>query len=383
MRLGRLLIVLAIVVILGVVALYAFFNLTAPNVGEGEGAQGSTDIVIVVQPIPRGGIITAEALGYLAFPTEDTIANMFTSIDQVVGGRARYDLEPGLPLTTNMVVSSASDLSETGSDTALLIPAGMVAFPVTIDRFSSLAYGLRAGDHVNVIATMQLVDLDANFQTLLPNNTGAVIAPGSSVLITTEGEEQASSELVLDPLLNVLTSQIASGGSTAPQGQAEVDPVLNQPFYVVPSEDNQRPRLVSQTLLQDIVVLHVGNFLYTDESGNVVENAYEPESPGVDSSGQALPPGPKPPPDIITLIVSPQDAVTLNYLLYAGAKLSMALRSSGDDSITNIEAVTLEYLLDTYNIPAPSKLPYGLETRIDTLESPTMQLDFPVEEPLP
>jgi len=118
MRLGRLLIVLAIVVILGVVALYAYFNLTAPNV-EGEGAQGTTDIVIVVQPIPRGGIITAEALGYLAFPTEDTIANMFTSIDQVVGGRARYDLEPGLPLTTNMVVSSASDLSETGSDPIL------------------------------------------------------------------------------------------------------------------------------------------------------------------------------------------------------------------------------------------------------------------------
>ena len=382
MRLGRLLIVLAIVVILGVVALYAFFNLTAPNVGEGEGAQGTTDIVIVVQPIPRGGIITAEALGYLAFPTEDTIANMFTSIDQVVGGRARYDLEPGLPLTTNMVVSSASDLSETGSDTALLIPAGMVAFPVTIDRFSSLAYGLRAGDHVNVIATMLLVDLDADFQSREPNNTGAVIGPGSGVLITTEGDEQTSSEIVLDPLLSVLTSQIASGGSTAPQGQAEVDPILNQPFYVVPSE-SQRPRLVSQTLLQDIVVLHVGNFLYTDENGTVVENAYEPDSPGVDSSGQALPPGPKPPPDIITLIVSPQDAVTLNYLLYAGAKLSMALRSSGDDSITNIEAVTLEYLLDTYNIPAPSKLPYGLEPRIDTLNSPTLQLDFPVEEPLP
>jgi pilus assembly protein CpaB len=381
MRLGRLLIVLAIVVILGVVALYAYFNLTAPNV-EGEGAQGTTDIVIVVQPIPRGGIVTAEALGYLAFPTEDTIANMFTSIDQVVGSRARYDLEPGLPLTTNMVVSSASDLSETGSDTALLIPAGMVAFPVTIDRFSSLAYGLRAGDHVNVIATMLLVDLDADFQSREPNNTGAVIGPGSGVLITTEGEEQTSSEIVLDPLLTVLTSQIASGGSTAPQGQAEVDPILNQPFYVVPSEA-QRPRLVSQTLLQDIVVLHVGNFLYTDENGAVVENAYEPESPGVDSSGQALPPGPKPPPDIITLIVSPQDAVTLNYLLYAGAKLSMALRSSGDDSITNIEAVTLEYLLDTYNIPAPSKLPYGLEPRIDTLNSPTLQLDFPVEEPLP
>lgn len=380
MKIGRLLILLSIVVVLILVVVYASTQLPGLTGDSDSGEIATTDIVIVVQPIARGGVITAEALGYLAFPTEETIANMFTSIEEVLGTRARYDLEPGVPLTNNMVASDASLLSNAGSDSALLIPEGMVAFPITIDRFSSLAYGLRAGDHVNVISTMLFVDLDSNFQTILPNNTAAVIGAGPNVLLTIEGEDgAASSSIISEPSLNALTAQIASGGSTSPQGQAELDVVLNQPFYVVPSEA-QRARLVSQTLLQDIVILHVGNFIYTDESGNEVENAFEPESPGVDATGQALPSAPKPPPDIITLIVSPQDAVTLNYLLYAGAELTMALRSASDSSLVPTEAVTLEFLLEKYNIPVPSKVPYGLTPNINFLESPTLQIEFPLPQ---
>lgn len=379
MRLGRLLIVLAIVVILGLAALYAILQLAGQGDAGEAGPSSTTDIVIVVQPVARGGVLTADALGYLAFPTESTIANMFTSIEEVEGARARFDLEPGVPLTDNMVYTEGEQFSEVGSDSALLIPPGMVAFAIPIDRFSSLAYGLRTGDHVNVIASLLLVDLDSGFQTITPNNTGAVIGPGNSVLLTVQEEGAISSDIVIDPLLNALTAQIATGGATAPQGLAQLDAVLNQPFYIVPSE-GQRPRLVSQTLLQNIVVLHVGNFLYTDESGNVVENAYEPRSPGVDATGQALLAPPKSPPDIITLIVSPQDAVTLNYLLNTGAKLTLALRSSNDESVTPTDAVTLDYLLNTYNIPVPSKPPYGLEPRIDTLNNSNQQQNTSPEE---
>lgn len=380
MRVGRILILLAIVVILALAAYYASTSLSGQADGADAVGVATTDIVIVVQPVARGGVITAEMLGYLAFPSEETIANMFTSIEAVQGMRARYDLVSGIPLTDNMVVVSSGDLSQAGSDSALLIPAGMVAFPITIDRFSSLAYGLRTGDHVNVIATMLFVDLDSNFQTQLPNNTAAVIGAGPNVILTVEDEEGGkTSSVISDESLNALTAQVATGGSTSPQGQAILDPVLNQPFYVVPSE-SQRARLVSQTLLQDIVVLHMGNFLYTDENGNEVENAYQPESPGLDSTGQPLPAPPQAPPDIITLIVSPQDAVTLNYLLYSGAELTMALRSVGDDSLSSTEAVTLDYLLNTYSIPVPSKLPYGMEPRTNSLTPPTLQVEFPEQQ---
>jgi pilus assembly protein CpaB len=365
MRVGRLLIVLAILVILGLVAVYAVLQLNAPS--GGTETENTIDIVIALQPIPRGSVIVPEQLGLLAYPADQTIEGMLTNIGDAVGKISRYDLTQGTPINTGMLVDSPSDVAETVSDTALLIPAGMVAFPIPIDRFSSLAYGLRAGDHVNVIATMLLVDLDANFQTELPNDTAALVAAGDVVVSGVEGADQSSTSLTIDPLIEVLTSQVISGGSTAPQGQAFTDSLTGQTFYVVPSE-GQRPRLVSQTLLQNIVILHVGNFLYTDSEGNEVQ----PGSTAIDASGNAVP-ATASPPDLVTLIVTPQDAVTLNYLVYAGAELNLALRSGGDDSIAGTQAVTLEYLLTTYDIPVPTKLPYGLEPHIDTLVSPTQQ----------
>jgi pilus assembly protein CpaB len=80
-------------------------------------------------------------------------------------------------------------------------------------------------------------------------------------------------------------------------------------------------------------------------------------------------------PKYITLIVSPQDAVTLNYLMYSGAgggaALTLALRSAGDDTRIQTEAVTLQFLLDQYRIPVPVKLPYGMEPKTDRLVEPT------------
>ncbi len=366
MRLGRLLIVLAVVVILVLVAVYLLLNLggTPP-----EDAAGTIDIVIVVQPIPRGGIITADQLGYLAYPAGQTIEGMFTNTADVVGKRARYELQAGVPLTQSMVVETAAEVAETGSDTALLIPAGMVAFPIPIDRFSSLAYGLRAGDHVNVISTMLFVALDGSYQAVQPNNIAGVQSPGPVIISSgTDG----SSTITIDALINILTAQVVPAAGS-PQGRTETDPLLGT-FYVIPSEP-QRPRLVSQTLLQDIVILHVGNFLYTDQNGDEVQ----PPSTQIDAAGNAVPASVNPP-DIITLIVSPQDAVTLNYLVYAGADLTLALRSVGDDSVISTNAVTLEYLLTTYNIPKPNELqplPYGLEPRVDSLISPTQQDQLP------
>jgi hypothetical protein len=72
-------------------------------------------------------------------------------------------------------------------------------------------------------------------------------------------------------------------------------------------------------------------------------------------------------PDVITLIVRPQDAITLNYLQQTGAKLNLALRSAGDIDPAAVEAVTLQYLFQTYNIPNPPKTNFGIEPRLDNL----------------
>ena len=346
MRLGRLLIIVAIVIILGVVAVYALSNLGKPS--PQTQVPATTDIVMVAQPISRGQVITADMLSTLAYPTSETIENFFTDANLVVGQRARFDLDPGTPLTDSMVVGADQGFSETGSDTALLIPEGMVAFPIPIDRFSSLAYGLRAGDHVNLIASLLLANLDPNLQTLSPNDVALL------------SFDESGKPAVL----------IVEGAGAEP---VQVEPLTNTPFYVVPSEP-QRARLVSQTVLQNITVLHVGNFYYTDANGDEVKNAYSTTITDADGNvTQTVSESP----DIITLIVTPQDAITLNYLVYAGSKLTLALRSSTDASTVTTQAVTLEYLLTNYDIPVPSELPYGLQPRLDILVSPTQQLTLP------
>src|SRR5690606_17175821 len=103
MRVGRLLIVLAILVILALVALYAVLNLGNANGGAAEQPVNTVDIVIVVQPIERGALITAEHLGLLAYPADQTIEGMFTDVLQVAGRRSRYDLTPGTPLNASML----------------------------------------------------------------------------------------------------------------------------------------------------------------------------------------------------------------------------------------------------------------------------------------
>ena len=61
------------------------------------------------------------------------------------------------------------------------------------------------------------------------------------------------------------------------------------------------------------------------------------------------------------MIVSPQDADTLNYMVLSKVNITLALRNSQDDAKPTMDAVTLQYLMDQYNIPYPAKLPYGLE----------------------
>jgi hypothetical protein len=245
-----------------------------------------------------------------------------------------------------------------------------VAVSIPISRLSSISYAPQRGDHVNVIVTMLFVDLDPSWQTKLPNWTGNVIGPsGGGVL------EDGTSLTIED--VTTLLAQPFRGPSE--QGRAETDQLMNQTLYILPSEP-QRPRLVSQTLIQDVIVLQMGNFLTPAEKTALEATAPAPTAtpePGAEQpQAQAPTPTPMPaPPDVITLIVSPQDAVTLNYLVYSGAQLTLALRNPNDALADGTEAVTLSYLLDQYNIPIPVKLPYGSEPSVDALVPPSLPND--------
>ena len=102
--------------------------------------------------------------------------------------------------------------------------------------------------------------------------------------------------------------------------------------------------------------------------------AARPPIPGQEAAATA-----RPLPDTVTLVVTPQDAVTLNYLILAGGRLNLVMRSAGDAQRIATEPVTLQFILDQYNIPNPAKLPYGLEPRLDLF--PSSVSPFPTERP--
>ena len=375
MRLGRIILLLALVLVVG---LGAFWLFGMQGGGGQEEAQQpvveTIPVVYLVQPVARGETIPAEKLAITDLPKGNVPQVYFSDMGEVIGRIASFDLQQGTFVTQSMIVDNVVDLigSAVGSEHAAMIPAGMVAFPVPINRFSSVAYGLTQGDRVNVIVTLAMVDLDTQFQTRLPNYTPGVIDPGGNVLVIDPGQFIADEPNIWSNIV----AQSYNGGSASVSGRAEQDNILNQPFYYTPSEE-QRPRLVSQTVLQNIVVLNVGNFPIYNEEGEELQvvtptpEGQEPEEGEIVQGPSVLPP------DIVTLIMWPQDAVTLNFLIYSGAEITLALRSAGDDTQTLTDAVTLQYLMDVYRIPLPAKLPYGLEPRIDELESPVLENDKP------
>jgi Flp pilus assembly protein CpaB len=380
MRRGRIFFLLALIIVVAIGLVYLLYSRgmifpTAETTGE-PGTEllytptpvATTKVVVVTQRVARGEIITADKLELIDHPSDLVLPIMYTTIEDVVGKMARYTLDPYTIVTSALVTDSP--ITEQGSDDALFISPGMVAVSIPITRLSSISYAPQRGDHVNVIVTMLFVDLDPSWQTKLPNWTGNVIGPAGGGVLEDGGS------LGIEEITTLL-AQPYRGPSE--QGRAETDQGLNQTLYILPSE-SQRPRLVSQTLIQDVIVLQMGNFLTPAEKAALEATAPAPTAtpePGAEQPQQAAPtPTPKPaPPDVITLIVNPQDAVTLNYLVYSGAQLTLALRNPNDALADGTEAVTLSYLLDQYNIPIPVKLPYGSEPAVDALVPPSLPND--------
>jgi Flp pilus assembly protein CpaB len=352
MKRGRTILLLLLVVVIAAAAILLFLNRRG-----GGGSSKATptpmvrylDVIVAGQAIPRAMIIKEDVLGTIQIPEDKIVEGMITDPNQVIGKLAKYPLEQGVPITKAMLADSVLQIAEGGSEAARLIPPGMTAISIPISRLSSTAFAIRDGDHVNVIATILFVDLDQ----------------------LTQASELQTAHITFEQPSDI-TPFVQDAGK---YGRVEINTDLNNvPFYIQPAEA-QRPRMMSQMILQDIRVLHVGNFKLPEQETADAQLALQPTptpqpgAPAVNSSVGSQP-------DIITLVVTPQDAVTLTYLIYGNSKLTMTLRGAEDQSRVETEAATLGFLLSQYGIPVPAKLPYGTTPRIDQLVQPFMPNDI-------
>lgn len=365
MRRGRTLILVLLIIIIGLVVGFVAirqFLLT----------QQPTEQVVYVniyyaaQNIPQGGEVNESVLATMQIPQTSLVAVMYeeNELPNLIGKVAKFPLDQGVVITESMITDASSAVPISGPQWASLIPPGMTAMSVPIDRLSVSGYAINDGAHVNVNACLLFVDVDPSFQTILPNLTAVLTGTG---LGSVQGATGTGFSVEGLPILS-----LGVAGAGSPQGRLELDPSVQQPYYLVPSEA-QRPRMVCQTLLQDVTVMKLGNFpLVPTESASA-------DTPATDPNAQQAQPVA---PDIITLIVSPQDSITLSYLIYTNAKLTMTLRNPTDQSRLATEASTLQFLLSQYNIPVPAKLPYAMQPAITTLVSPVLPNDavnVPVE----
>jgi Flp pilus assembly protein CpaB len=318
------------------------------------------NIIIAARDIPRGARLSvqdvtvmawpvlAEApppLGYLEVGSEEGAAGL----EQVEGRIARTDILNGQPLLDFMLTpgEEPAGFADVGSDAALLIPSGQVAYAIPIDRLSSVAYALREGDHVDVLMSFRFVDVDEDFQTVLPNQ---------GLVLTTD-------PTLIEAGLGLFQYDIGR----------EEDGPLGTTLLVLPTADEgQRPRQATQLVIDNAVVLRVGTWpLLGLNEPIVVTPAPPPTQPaeGTPTGGEAPPPTATPlvAPDVVTLTMSRQDALVLKYALETGADIDLALRSVLDDDIDDIvtDTVTLQYIIDFYNVAVPPKLPIAQEPRID------------------
>jgi Flp pilus assembly protein CpaB len=347
MRRGRILIFLLLIVVIGgVVAFFAIRLLLQSRTPQAQ-APVNVEVYAAAQNIPQGGKITEDELTTITLP-QDKVTNVEFTLDrkgELLNKVAKYPLDQGVVITSSMVADSSQAVAIAGPQWAALIPPGMTAISIPASRLSTVAFGVTDGAHINLNACFLFVDVDPSFQSITPDNTASLTATGFP-----------------QGALPILSLGVAATPGGA-QGRLELDPSLQQPFYLIPSE-GQRPRLVCQTILQDVVVMKLGNFTLAATNPQAAQQQAQQQQQTA-----------APAPDIITLIVSPQDADTLSYMVYTNAQIMMTLRNPSDQSRLATEAATLQFLLSQYNIPVPAKLPYALQPKIDTLTKPILPND--------
>lgn len=367
MRRGRILILFALIVLFGVVALYLVMRGRGPGGGAPQetplAPQDTTLIVFSNQDIARGSVIPEDGVGLQPYPRDMVVETMIENdLSRVVGHHARQDIPRGVPVTSGMITDRAGDVVGAGSDAAFAIPPGFTAISIPLSRLSGVAYALRDGDQVDVIVSMLMLDLDPEFQTILPNEALSLVSTDTQLLtalVCTEFKITSQGTECINP-------------ETPPVGRPVSEDETGQLIFNVPTEP-QRPRLVTQRLVQSATVLRVGTFVTAEEEAAPVVQAV-PE--GETAAVQPTPTAPRAP-DIITLIVTPQDALAINWAIGSGATLTLTLRSPDDATATETVSVTLQYLMQTYNVTLPVRLPYGSASNTGSIVVPVLPNDAP------
>lgn len=308
----------------------------------------SVKILIAANNLPRGMQIAPEHILAQDWPINLLPPIYYTDPTQVIGYFVRADIPQGMPIMPSMLAPSAEAMGATGSLAALQVPEGQRAVAIPIDLLGAVAWAIQPGDHVDVLASWVIQDLDQEFQSILPNQWVALQC----------GE-----------------GQLCQGT----YGRVELLPT-GQVIMVYPSQQGAQGRYVAQVTIQDAMVLGVGTY----QAPAALAQATGQPSPTTTEEGVArpaeAPAQATPTPTMVTtqaviLVVDPQEALVLKALVELQADITLALRHPGDKARITTDAVSQDYIIARYNYAVPPKLPYAVS------RPPTNPLEGQMSQP--
>jgi Flp pilus assembly protein CpaB len=235
-------------------------------------------VLRAAQNISKGAEIPLDAVQLVRLePGEPEPPGVIDDPMLVAGMTAAMDIPQGTIIQQSMVFDRDA-LAEEGKSASRLFEPGRVAVALPVGELTGVAGAIKAGDHVDIIAAFELLDVDPAIQAVLP----------------------------------------------------------------IDGASDQISRLVVQVTLQDVEVLRVGLWGTGPQAGTTQDTA-------------AASPGAK----YLTILVSPQDAIVVDYLLEkmqgGQTRFTMALRSENDRDVYTTDPATLDYLMKRFNIIAPPK----------------------------
>lgn len=305
-------------------------------------------VVVSLQTVPRGHIMTEDILAIDRRPADSVDSNVITDTKDVIGMFARTDIYQGQTLTKDKLAGDIREIVTSEYGPSSLIPPGFVAQAVPLSTFrldprgsiSSVGYGISEGDYVDILLLFDMRQIDEEFQTLLPNDL--------ALFITVKSEETDEIRfLEIDPF-----------------GYFEELPT-GDTVHIRPREF-QRPYIVG-LVIQNAKVIQVGQ--YTLPESAAAQLATATPTPLPEGAPTPLPepvaaPTVTPmPPEVLVVALQPQQQLLLRYALEVGADVDFALRGINDGQLYPVQNVDLNFLLQRFNIEIPPNFGYTLDTQ--------------------
>jgi Flp pilus assembly protein CpaB len=297
MRRGRILILLGLILALGTAA--AVFILLQSTTAPTETINVERDeVVVAVQPIAEDEPVEGR-LELREVPVESIPQGALRSLDRTSGMLAAGPIPQGTIVHPDLLITPEQRMAE--AQLGNLVEPGFVAVALPINELSSVSYGVQANDRVDVLMTFYFLDIDPDLQM---------------------------DEPICPPL--------------CPGAEGQTSAMLTE----------QHSRLAAQLTLQDLRVLGVGRWRYKPQPT-------EEERERAEAEGEE--PITSQPPQYITVMLTPQDALVLKLAREQGASIDLAVRAADDAQQFSTQQVTLDYIMARFGVSVPPKQPYRIQ----------------------